>query len=127
MKPQYKDQYQFRKAISEYWINPELVTSEKEKEQRKFEFEIPPPSTLSKISLLSPRTSTCTTITTDCSSKEIASRVDNANLDPMGILSLRLNRSVDHIIDNAKKKFRCALHYWAAGIRYEGQIVACLS
>ena len=27
--PRYKEQYQFRKAIAEYWINPELVTSEK--------------------------------------------------------------------------------------------------
>ena len=42
-------------------------------------------------------------------------------------MSLRLNQSVDHIIDEAKKKARCANHYWAAGIRYKGKIVACLS
>ena len=53
--------------------------------------------------------------------------MENASLEPTGILSLQLNRSVDHIIDEAKKKARCALHYWASGIRYEGQIVACLS
>ena len=38
VKPWYKEQYQFRKKISEYWINPELVTSEKESTKRKFEF-----------------------------------------------------------------------------------------
>ena len=52
VKPRYKEQYQFRKAIAEYWINPELVTSEKESKKRKIEFEIPSPSTLSTISLL---------------------------------------------------------------------------
>ena len=93
----------------------------------KFEFEIPSPSTLSTISFLSPGTSTRTTITTGSSSKQRASRVDNNSLEPTGILSMRLNQSVDHIIYEAKKKARCTLQYWAAGIRYEGQIVACLS
>ena len=125
VKPQYKDQYNFRKAISEYRINPELVTSEKEGKKSKFEFEIASPSMLSTISFLSPRTSTCTKIETNHSSNQISSRVDNASLEPTGRLSLQLNRSVDHIIDEAKNKFRCALHYWASGIRYEGQIVAC--
>ena len=36
VKPRYKEQYQFWKAISEYWINPELVTSEKESKKIKF-------------------------------------------------------------------------------------------
>ena len=38
VKPRYKEQYQFRKAISEYWINPEFVTSEKERKKIKFGF-----------------------------------------------------------------------------------------
>ena len=53
--------------------------------------------------------------------------MDNASLYPTGILSLWLNRSVDHIIYKAENKVRCALHYLDTGIRYEGQIVACLS
>ena len=52
VKPRYKDQCQFQKKISEYWINPKLVTSEKESKKIIFEFEIPPPSTLSTISFL---------------------------------------------------------------------------
>ena len=104
-----------------------MVTSEKEKEQRKFEFEIPPPSTLSKISLLSPGTSTCTTITTNLSIKQSASRVENASLEPTGRLSLRFNRNVDHIINEAKNKAKCALDYCTADIIYEVQIVACFS
>ena len=38
-----------------------------------------------------------------------------------------MNQSVDQIIDKAKKKARCALHYWSVGIKYKGQIVAYLS
>ena len=120
MKPRCKDQYQFQKAISEYWINPELVTSGKESKKRNFEFEIPPPSTFSTISLLSPGTSTCTTIKTDRSSNQRASRAENASLEPTGRLRRQLNLSIDHIIDEAKKKYRCALHYWDAGIIYKG-------
>ena len=41
-----------------------------------------------KKSLLSPVTSTCTNITTDRKIKKRASRVDNANMDPTGRLSL---------------------------------------
>ena len=48
-------------------------------------------------------------------------------MEPTGRLSLRLNISVDNIIDEAKNKSRCALHYLDSGIRYEGQIMACLS
>ena len=126
-KSWYKEQYQLRKAIAEYWINPELVTSEKESKKRKFEFEITSTSKLSTISLLSPGKSTCTTIKINRISKQRASRVENASLEPTGRLSPWLNQSVDQIIDEAKKKARCALHYWSAGIRYEGQIVAYLS
>ena len=53
--------------------------------------------------------------------------MENYSLDPTGRLSLRLNRSVDHIIYEAKKKSRCPFHYWDAGIRYKGEILACLS
>ena len=88
VKPWYKEQRQLRKAIAEYWINIELVTSEKESKKMKFEFEIPFPSTFSTISLLSPVTSTCTTIATDCSNNQRASRLDNDILEPTGILSL---------------------------------------
>ena len=56
VKPLHKEQYQFRKAIAEYWINPELVISEKESKKRKFKIEIPSLSTFSTISLLSPGT-----------------------------------------------------------------------
>ena len=38
VKARYKEQYQFRKSISEYCINPELVTSEKDSKKIKFEF-----------------------------------------------------------------------------------------
>ena len=48
-------------------------------------------------------------------------------MEPTGRLSLQLNRSVDHIIDEAKNESRCAIHYWSAGIIYEVQIVDCLS
>ena len=109
MKTWYKEQYNFRKEISKYWINPELVTSEKESKKSKFGFEIPYPSTLSTTPFLSPGTSTCNKIVTDCSSKKRASRVDNASLEPIGILSLRLNRSVDQIID--KDKINPGVHY----------------
>ena len=126
-EPQYKEQYDFRKAIAEYWINPELITSEKESNKRKFEIEIPSPSTLSALSLLSPGTATCTTIATESSSNQRSSRVDTASLEPTGRLSLRLNRSVDHIPDESKNKARCCLHWWAANVRLEGQILACLS
>ena len=88
MKSWYKEKDQFRKAIFEYWINPELITSEKESKKRKFEFEIPPPSALSTISLMSPGTSTFTTITTDGSIKKRASRLNNACMMPTGRLSL---------------------------------------
>ena len=127
MKPRYNEQYQFQKTIAEYWINPESVTSEKESKKRKFDFEIPSPSTFSTISLLSPGTSTCTTIVTDRSSRQRSSSVENASMEPTERLSLRMNRSVDIIIDKDKKKSRCALHYWSSGIRYKGQILACLS
>ena len=53
--------------------------------------------------------------------------MDNAILEPTGRLSLQLNRGIDNNIDEDKKKARCALHYWDASIRYEGQIVAFLS
>ena len=82
VKPRHKEQYQFRKSIAKYWINLELVTSEKESEKRKSGFEIPPPSTMSNISLLSPGTSTCTTIATNTSSKQRYSRVENSSLEP---------------------------------------------
>ena len=52
--------------------------------------------------------------------------MDNDSLEPTVRLSLRFNQSVDHIIDEDKKKSRCALHYSAAGIGYKVQIVACL-
>ena len=87
VKPWYKETYQFRKEISEYWINPELVTSEKESKKSKFEFEITSTSKLSTISLLSPRKSTCTTIKINRISKQRASRVENASLEPTGRLS----------------------------------------
>ena len=53
--------------------------------------------------------------------------MENASLEPTGILSLRLNQSVAHIMNEAKNKDRCALHYWSTGIRYEVQIMARLS
>ena len=123
----YKEKYQFRKAFSEYWINPELVTSGKESKKSNFEFEIPSTSTLSKISLLSPGTSSCTTIKTDHISKQRASRADDASLEHIGILSPLLSQSVDNIKEEAKKKPRCELQYWYAGIRYEGQILTYIS
>ena len=88
-KPWYKEQYKFRKAISEYCINPELVTSEKESKKSKFELEMPPPSTLSIISLLSPGTLTRTKIATDLSSKQRTSRVENASLESTERLGLQ--------------------------------------
>ena len=127
MKPWHKVHYQFQNAIAEYWINPELVTSEKESKKMKFEFEIPFPSTFSTISLLSPGTLICTTIATNRSSMQRASRLDNASLDHTGRSSLRLNQSVDHIINEAKNKAKCALDYCTADIIYEVQIVACFS
>ena len=72
---------------------------------------------LSIISLLSPGTSTCNTVTIGRISKQRAIRADNANLEPTERLSLRLNHNVDYIIDDFKKKYRCEIHYWAAGIK----------
>ena len=44
--PQYKEQYQFRKAIAEYWINPELIQKEayQGKGEKNYDFDVLSPS-----------------------------------------------------------------------------------
>jgi len=123
--PRYKEQYQFRKAIAEYWINPDLVEKEARKAPeaprgKKRDF-----GSISLKSVGSPLSPITGASPSSCAELNRSPQITDSSLDECGSLRIRLDTSQDHLCERASKKTRCGLHWWAANIRKESPIVRC--
>ena len=117
--PQYKQQYDFRKAIAEYWIDPELIEKETFQGAMLNRFESPSASMMSS-SMMSPITNpdfdSVTASTKNYSLKSV--KVSDSSLNAKnGALRCRLDRTLDHLPTNTSNDLsrECALHGWAVG------------
>ena len=128
--PLYKEHYEFRKAIAEYWLNPERVEErvaaqaeadavEAAKQGAKLQQFDSPESMISSLKY-SP---TCYPVSGGGSKR--GSPVTDKTLGETGALSCRLNRSLLHMAQpSPQDRPRCALHWWGDK-RTQSQIAHC--
>ena len=118
--PIYKEQYKFRTAIAEYWINPDLITKELHQGTRKRKFDIE--SAVDSLSCMSPLTNPLSfsspPMNTDneasIGSKKRQKPFTNETLMERGSLCCRLDHSLDHFAEvPLDKNVYCGLHKWA--------------
>ena len=124
--PRYKEQFEFRKAIAEYWINPELIEKERLQGARKRKYDD------DSVSCMSPITNPFMSPTGSESGRSggaaRSTAFTDASLDEQGALSTRLDRSLDHFFERSpSKRPKCSLHWWAADKRLEKDIFHCPS
>jgi hypothetical protein len=120
--PMYKQQYEFRKKIAEYWINPDLV--EKETKSKSIPSLLSPASDATMSPITNPFAGSPWSSPTSGAS---TCRMTDATLGERGSMSCRLDQSIDHVPERALTRTRCQLHHWAASIRKESEMLYCSS
>ena len=106
--PFYKEQYQFRTAIAEYWINPDVITKELQEGTRKRKFDNESVGSLSCMSPITNPLSFCSpSNSTTVGSKKKKTKDDHKRQKPFtddtlmerGSLCCSLDHSLDHFAE----------------------------
>ena len=127
--PTYKQQYEFRKAIAEYWINPELISSEISSSGKKRsinELFDSSNDSCSVSGVTNPFLSPAPSLASEQTIESKSARISDSSLDERkGLLRKRLDTLLDHLPEPARKaKPRCGLHHWL-NKRKEAKIAFC--
>ena len=121
--PQYKEQYQFRKAIVEYWINPDLIQKEayQGKGEKKYDVDVFSPSSQYLMLSITNPFFECSNIATSGGTKDTCRVVPiiDGSLDARnGALVCRFDQTLGHLAEKPTvKRARCGLHWWGAKVR----------
>ena len=112
----YKQQYEFRKAIAEYWIIPEVISSETASSGRKRSITelFDSSSDSSSVSgVTNPFFSLAPSLASETVENKSTTMISDAALDKeKGLLRHRLDTLLDHLPGPARKaKLRCSFHH----------------
>lgn len=124
--PIYKEQYKFRTAIAEYWINHDLITKELHQGTRKRKFDNESLGSLSCMSSITNPLSFSSPMNVDSATANSRKRrakdhqkrqkpFTDDTLMERGSLCCRLDHSLDHFaeVPLENKNVYCGLHKWA--------------
>ena len=124
VNPEYREHFSFRRAIAEYWINPDLIELESPK-KKATKLNATGDNDDTEISPMTECTSLSNSYGDKSTGVGTVTRITDATLDERGALRCRLERSLDHLCERPTKRTRCSLHWWAGKCRKESDIVFC--